>query len=365
MSLQNEVRRADIDGNSARASALRNALAEFDRRAAENLLTLTETHAQAGPSSARQPQQAPATTVPTIDWCTAYRQLLGIRSYFEHASQYDDAQQFLASMRRMDGQVRRRFEIHGGKREDLLPIRSGHLTRPEQMYRFLEDSARRAEPASGARKPSKIHRAMQILNENARKELSSLTRMYGSLEDLAAQAGLTQQQAPVTVAPTPTSATAQATVAPPLQPVDPVPAPGSVPAPPPPAPRRPVTATVELPSVTNLYSEPPGPSSRFMPTRAPRSPMVPVREAPLAQRQAIVEHFRSGEALLHAGFTLGNGGANTLGWAAARESAVLDDLHRLHTSAAKDPRAAAALADIDWSGIEALTDMMDLPSLSP
>ena len=48
-----------------------------------------------------------------------------------------------------------------------------------------------------------------------------------------------------------------------------------------------------------------------------------------------------------------------------RSYRVLDGLHLLHTSAAEDPRAAAALADIDWSGIEALTGMMDLPSLSP
>ena len=227
--LQDKARRVEIDGDSARASAIRGVLAEIDRHAAENLQSLTVTHAQAGPSSARQPQQAPATTVPTIDWRTAYRQCLDIRRYFEHVNQQDDAQQFLVAMRRMEDHVRRRFETHGGKREDLFRIGIGHLTRPEQMCRFLEDVARRTKPASGTKKPSGIHRTIQTLNENARKELSSLTRTYGSLEDLAARAGLTQQQAPATVSSTPTSATAQATVAPPLQPVDPVPVPGSVP----------------------------------------------------------------------------------------------------------------------------------------
>ena len=270
--LQDKARRAEIDGDSARASAIRGVLAEIDRHAAENLQTLTETHAQAGPSSARQPQQAPATTVPTIDWRTAYRQCLDIRRYFEHANQQDDAQQFLAAMRHMEDHVRRRFATHGGKREDLFPIGIGHLTRPEQMCRFLEDMARRTKPASGTEKPSGIHRTIQTLNENARKELSSLTRTYGSLEDLAARTGLTQQQAPATVSSTPTSATAQATVAPPLQPVDPVP--------------------------------------------------VPAREVPLAQRKAIVERFRSEEALLDVGSTPESSCADALGSDATRTQRV-------------------------------------------
>ena len=357
MSLQDKARRAENDGDSARASEIRDALAEIDRRAAETLQTLTGTPAPARPSSAREPKQAPATTVPTTDWCTAYRQLLGIRRYFEHAGQPDDAQQIQASMRRMESQVRRRFEAHDGELKDLLPIRSGHPTRPEQMCRFLEDLAHRTEPASGATKPSEIHRTMHTMIENARKELSSLTRKYGPLETLAARAGLIEQQAPVTVGSTPTPATAQATVAPPLQPVDPVPAPGSVPAPPLP---RPATRTAEVPAVTEFLSQPPGPSSRVMAAQAPRT----APEVPLAQRQAIVKRLRSGEALSHVGFTLGSS-AHALGWTATRSCRVLDDLHRLHTSAAEDPRAAAALGDIDWSGIEALMGKVDFPPSTP
>ena len=368
-SLQDKARRAENDGDSARASAIRDTLAEIDRQGAETLQTLTEALTPARPSTAREPQQAPAATVPTtVDWCTIYRQLVGIRRYFEDADQHDDAQQFLAVIRRLENQVRRRFQLHHGNRDSLRPPQFGRPSRSEQMCRFLEDLAHRTEPASCARRPSKIHRTMHTMIENARKELNSLTRKYGSLETLAAlaaRAGLIEQQAPVTVGSTPMPATAQATVAPPLQPVDPVPAPGSVPAPPPPARPRPETCAAEAPTLTELFSQPPGPSSRGMPAQAPRTPTAPVPEVPFARREAIVERFGVDEALLDAGFALGNSGAYALGWTAMRSYRVLDDLHRLHTSAAEDPRAAAALADIDWRGIEALTEIMDLPSPSP
>ena len=225
------------------------------------------------------------------------------------------------------------------------------------MCRFLEDLAHRTEPASGATKPSEIHRTMHTMIENARKELSSLTRKYGPLETLAARAGLIEQQAPVTVGSTPTPATAQATVAPPLQPVDPVPAPGSVPAPPLP---RPATRTAEVPAVTEFLSQPPGPSSRsWPPRRRARPPKSRSRNARLSSSACVPV-----KRCPMVGFTLGSS-AHALGWTATRSCRVLDDLHRLHTSAAEDPRAAAALGDIDWSGIEALMGKVDFPPSTP
>ena len=364
--LQEMARRAENDGNRVRASLIRQKLNDIDRRAAEKMQTLHRKFGLAALSPTQTPQPTPAVAVPPWDWCMTHRRLFEIKRYFLESGRFDDCKYVAACVRRIEGQVANRFGKLGNVTERLQPQRApGHPSRPEQMYRILEKKARRTPAASPDTAAVRLRWDLEAINKKANKELRLLASKYGPLEVLAARAGLTGQQAPMTVGPTATMATEQVTAAPPLQPVDPVRAPGSVSVPPPSAPPRPETAAVELSSVTDLYSEPPGPSSRFMPSRAPRTPTAPAREVPPAQRKAIVERFRSGEALLHAGFTLGNGAADAFGWAAARESAVLDDLHRLHTSAAEDPRAAAALADIDWSGIEALTGMLDLPPLSP
>ena len=363
--LQDMARQADNDGNREQALAIRGALAEIDRRAADDLQKVSEKHGPAGLSSTGAPRRTPATTAPKFDWCAAYRQLLGMSNCLNRAGFFHESHQFKKSARLIESHVKSRFGSFGGKQEQLLPLHAGHPSRPEQMYGFLEEKARKTEAAGERREAARLRQSMETVNENARRELSSLTRKFGSLEDLAARAGLNEQQAPVTVGTTATAAIARVTVAPPLQPVDPVPAPGSVPVPPPSAPRYAETGGAELPDLTELFSQPPGPSSRVMPAQAPRTPTAPAPEVPLAQREAVVERFRSDEALLHAGFILGCGGADALGWGVARESAVLDDLHRLHTSAAEDPRAAAALADIDWSGIDALMGKMDFPPSSP
>ena len=360
--LQEKARQAENDGDGERASEIREILNDLDRCADEDLRTLMETHGLAEPSSTRAPRRPSATTAQAIDWCKARRQLMDIRDYFKNAGKSDDAAQFKSAVARMDVHLRDRFRGLGSKRrEELLPLKAGSASRSEQMYRILEDTVRRTEAAGERLEAARLRRSMDTMNENARRELRSLTGKYGPLEDLAARAGLIEQQAPVPAGSTAATAIARVTVAPPLQPVDPVPVPGSVP---PPAPRRPETGAAEVPTVTELLSQPPGPSSRVMPAQAPRAPTAPAPEVPLAQRLAIVERFRSDEAVLNAVFTLGTGGAIALDWADMRTQRVFNDLGRLHGSAGDDPAAAAALADIDWGGIEELTGMMDLPSLS-
>ena len=88
------------------------------------------------------------------------------------------------------------------------------------------------------------------------------------------------------------------------------------------------------------------------------NPLAPTTTTTTIAVPSVLSGCRSSEGSSSAG-------ACTLGWTAMRSYRVLDGLHRLHTSAAEDPRAAAALADIDWRGIEALTETMDLPSPSP
>ena len=365
MGLQEKARKADNDGNRERTSWIRYALFEIDGHVASKLKNLCDTHGLAAPSSTPAATQTPATAAPTFDWCTAYRQMLGICKYLIDTGHFSDAHQFQKSVRQIGQHVKVRFHKYGGKREQLLPLHAGHPSRPEQMYRILEEKARRSEAPSPGKKAADLRLDMTIVTKRAQEKLSLLTRVYGPLEDLATRAGLTERQAPATVGSTATSATVRVAVAPPLQPVDPVPAPGSVTVPPPPAPRRPETGSAELQSLAALYSEPPGPSYRVRPARAPRTPTAPAREVPPAQRKAIVERFRSGEALLYARLQLGRSSADALGWADVRKQRVLDDLRRLHSSAREDPAAAAALADIDWSGIEVLMAIMGLASPSP
>ena len=282
--LHEKARQAENDGDGERASEIRKLLDDLDRRADDDLRALMEIHGPAEPSSTQAPRRTPATTAPAIDWCKAHRQLFGIRDYFKHAGKTGDAVEFASDLGRMESQVRGRFRGLGRKkRAELLPLRAGHASRPEQMYRILWDTVRRTEAAGEYPEAAKLRRSMVTMNDNARRELSSLTRKYGPLEELAARAGLIEQQAPVTAGPKETSATAEIIGAP-LQPVDPVPAPGSVPVPPPSAPRRPETGGAEVSALTELLSQPPGPSPRVMPAQAPRTPGAPARELPLARR---------------------------------------------------------------------------------
>ena len=211
--------------------------------------------------------------------------------------------------------------------------------------------ARQADRAGDSEQSGRIRRALKTIDEGTVRDLRSLTRRYPLLKSLLANAG-------VRIPPVAPAGTAQATVAPPMQPVGPVPAPGSVFAGT--RPRTPGAAA--LPSAREHLPEPPGPGSRVMPKLAVSTPVPAARDRPLAHRLAIVERFRSDGAVFDAGVTLGSGAADALGWAATRVEKVLGDIDRLHRFAGKDP---AALADIDWSGIEALVHMMDTPPASP
>ena len=358
-SLRKEDGRAEDVGDSAQASAIRKALHEIDRHAAEIAEPISGEHGLAGSSSIQRPPPTPAAAVPQWDWCTAHRNLLGIKKYFDRAGLLNDARRFKKCIARLTNHVKLRFSSFG-KNQPLFPLCAGHPSRPEQMYRILDAKARQAEAASDARMLPGICESMKTLNERARKELHDLTRDYGSLEALAAKAGVTERQAPATAGPMATPAIVQATVAPPLRHMNPMPVPGLVSAEP-----RPRTAgAAALPSLAQLLSEPPGPSSRVMPARAASTAMAPGPEVPLAQRQAIVERFRSENALHDAGVALGIGATDALGWSDAQARKVLANLDRLNNAATEDPAAAAFLSNIDWSSIEALLGVMDSPSAS-
>ena len=140
------------------------------------------------------------------------------------------------------------------------------------------------------------------------------------------------------------------------------------------------------PAAFDPWSAPPGPSSQARHTETIPTPVLSTGappgwqgaetpgfgrlatdsvELPFSQREAIVHRFQFDDAVLEAELTLRTGGADALGWSATRWREVLDDLLRLNDIARLDPAAAAAMADIDWSALEALMPILDVPPPSP
>ena len=347
---------AGNEGDSSTAIAVRKALDEIDRRAAEELQTLCDRYGLARPALIQAPLQTPAATgaqSPHWDWCTAYQRLRSIRQYFCKAGRNADAQCFDNCIGRLEGQVKYRFKNHGGQPKDVLPFHASHGTSSQRMYLALKSMARRAEAAGDGTKAAKLRRKVEELNRKIRNELNVLSRRYESLDALAARAGGdTGRQAAGSRA---TPKTAQVTAAPPLQRADPSPAAGSGSAG---ARLNPAGETTQ-PSVAELLAEPPGPGSRFMPAPAAPTPTAPAPEVPLARRQAIVERFKSNGALLDAELALVCGAADSLRWDDERLLRVRADLHRLNSSADDDPAAIPAPPGIDWSGIEALMRILE------
>ena len=355
-SLQQQADQAETAGDTTQASAIHRLLNVYDQRAAAELQRLSPSLAAAGLPFTPAPQRTPETAVPQWDWCTTYQRLRGIHRYFSRAGRTDDALRFINSVHRLEHHVRQRFETHAGKRRaSQIPYSPRH-SKPEQKYLILKEMASRTQPASGATKRHRIHQDLESVDRKAHEEVRLLTTVYGPLEVLAARAGLTGRQAPAIAGPGATHAAAQLTVAPPPLRTDP--APGPVPA----ETRLRREGPAALPSISELLSEPPGPSSGVPPPRAAQTPMAPAREVPLEQRQAIAARLRSEEAVINAGFALGSSATDALGWDATRVDRVLHDLGRLNTFAGENP---TALAGIDWTGIEALLRVTDNPPASP
>ena len=130
----------------------------------------------------------------------------------------------------------------------------------------------------------------------------------------------------------------------------------------------------------------PGPSSRVVHTEMMRTPVLsagapPGRqgaetpgfsraasgtvELPFSRREEIAMRFGTEDALLHAELTVRLGGAGALGWSVGRWHDVLDELGWINAIVQSDSAAAAAGGDVDWSAIDALVRILDVPPPSP
>ena len=521
VALQGLARQAEDDDDSTRARAIREALEEIDKASADGLHDLSTKHGVATTPPA-QVQEPPAPSFDPFDWRFAYRRLHGLSHYFFEIGRDAAHKDLSKAVDRVERFVRHRVNRFGGRSEDLLPQRSGQVPRSEQMYRALEDMARRAAESGDADRHREIRQAVEEINKRTSKALDRTAGKYGSLEDLARQAGLPGQRVSMPVGPAVTGEAPSVTVPPPLQPVQRMTAPETVPfdpgmrpageAVPPHSVSATPTSTAaaspaplltpswleddfaveraliagELPPgfdasrltveagqfeqfglaaelaagrlpletidiliagfqltdeaggnalfieyltslkedieralldaypqrvdpewlnqvrrllrrrsesaasgavarspVADPWLEPPGPSSRLMPAQTLRPPVEPsaawpgqqgaetpgfgrrATKPPVSQREAIVERFKSDDALLDAELALQTGGGGALGWSATRWREVLDDLFRLNDAARSNPAAAVARDDIDWSAIEALVGILDIPPPSP
>ena len=132
----------------------------------------------------------------------------------------------------------------------------------------------------------------------------------------------------------------------------------------PPSPSRPVVHAETIRPRAPSTGSPPGWQGAGTPgfSRAASGAV----ELPFWRREEIAHKFRDEDALLEAELALQTGGAGALGWSATQWRPVRDDLYRLHHAIVQsNSAAAAAMVDVDWSAIEALVRILDVPPPSP
>ena len=223
---------AERDGDFGRAGKIREALGAFDKRAVEALQALTTKHGIPEAPFIQAVQQPPAAVEPTMavtaiplpahtpiqtDWFAAYRQLRGrTRQYSNAAPDLALADARLAT-NRIAGHVARRFMKFGGDAKRPIPHIS-EVTTLEQAYGAIQGMLRQAEESHDAARADQIREALEEIRRYTAREIDMLTRKYGALDTLSAQATQATQamlRPPATAGPPAT--VASTTVPPPSQ----------------------------------------------------------------------------------------------------------------------------------------------------
>ena len=195
--LQKMARQTERDGDLVRAGEIREFLNAIDKRAVEELQTLSTKHEMVDPPST-QAIQLP--DVPDqFDWIAAYAQLRGLAHYFSRTGPTSAYDSFRTSLARLTSSVTYRF-WRFCQSEDLLPV-PRDATTTEREYRTLEVMYRQAAESSDADRAYAIRRALEAIYQIGFRELATLTGEYGSLDTLAAQANLPAQPSLAWVGP--------------------------------------------------------------------------------------------------------------------------------------------------------------------
>ena len=160
---------------------------------------------------------ASASTRGKLDWIVAYRLMADLGYCLSKEGQPDASDRWYLARKRVQGAVRYRFNQHSEIEGFQLPPGPRTAGRPEQMYRALQDMARGASARGDDDRAGTIRRDIEKLDGRMTAELAELASVFGSIDDLAAAAGLSQPAVAVTVEPAETSRTARVPMAPPLQ----------------------------------------------------------------------------------------------------------------------------------------------------
>ena len=220
LALQETARQADRDGDLTRARAIRGALEAIDKKAVEELKTLSGKYGIAETPSMRVIQRPPVAAKPIetaaaippptrtpmqFDWGSAYRQLRDLSHHRSDPGQDAAGADFHRSAERISKQVMRRFRIHGGDSKLLLPRSSG-ATKAEQAYRAIENMSRRATESGDVTRAYDIRQALDLIHGITSEEVDVLTTRYGALDALRTQDIRAMQRPPPRDGPTTSAA---------------------------------------------------------------------------------------------------------------------------------------------------------------
>ena len=405
--LREMARRAETAGNTKAASEIRaylhqigvSALAELRSLCAEYPITRAPA-AQSAPSTPETNEPAataaavplPTDTFPEPGWFSAFKCLYALAERLSEAGRYAAFLDFHAAHASIARSIRYRFNRLGGSKQNLEPLHAH--PKPLQHWYAIEEMLNQARRSGDTKRIDQIREAKADLHYLASKRLRELARKYGPVEYLASlstdalRALRTAEQgatAPAVTARQPPAPNPGAARMPAVRPQAPpwlhddhaveralvagnlpavFDASGAIPEPPPAA----------LPTLQELLSLPPGPSSRVMagqtmPAPASQTPLTTGKaqaasgseDTRFAQRMPIVRRFLDYGTVPNAEYSLRTGGAGALGWTGAQCSQVLKDIARLHEAARFDAAAATTLDELDWNSIEDLARILYSP----
>ena len=126
------------------------------------------------PGGADRPPQ-PAAAAPESDFCTTYRRLRDLKSYYRQRSRMDLVYNVNAAIVRVHKQVVARYTRFGGNMMVLEALPG--ITVAEHAYLILQETARQADRDLDLRRADDIRKALQAIDSHAVESLEALTRI--------------------------------------------------------------------------------------------------------------------------------------------------------------------------------------------
>ena len=129
----------------------------------------------------------PRSTMQESDVPAVYRRLRNLKHHYNVLSRADIAREFDRAIRRTSRRVVRQFVMFGGNTEELTKRQLG-ITRADQAYDALQETARQAERDGDFVRAGTIREALDALDTQAVEELQALTARHGMARAPSTQA---------------------------------------------------------------------------------------------------------------------------------------------------------------------------------